>query len=123
MFIVVLKREKYQLSFISSFHNLFRVVIAVGILITFPLQLYMSVNIIKSYVMEVRPRCNPETAEYLTRLILVFTTFILAQVGISHYNLSLYTSLVAPFWPALALMAPAVIDTVIEMEGDRRTLV
>ena len=97
--------------------------IAVGILITFTLQLYVPVNIIKSYVMENRPRCNPETVEYLTRFLLVIFTFILALVGTSHQNLSLYTSIVAPFWPALALIAPAMIDTVIEIEGDRRTLV
>ena len=99
--------------------------IAVGILITFTLQLYVPVNIIKSYVIEVRPRYDRETVEYLTRLILVFTTFILAEVGIFDNNLSLYIYLVAPFWPALALMAPAVIDTVIviEMEGDIRWLV
>ena len=104
---------------------MFRVLIALGILITFTLQLYVPVNIIKSYVMEARPRYDRETVEYLTRLILVFTTFILAEVGISDNNLSLYIYLVAPFWPALALMAPAVIDTVIviEMEGDIRWLV
>ena len=103
---------------------MFRVLIALGILITFTLQLYVPVNIIKSYVMVVRPRYDQETVEYLTRLILVFTTFILAEVGISDNNLSLYIYLVAPFWPALALMAPAVIDTVIviEMEGDIRWL-
>ena len=97
--------------------------IAVGILISITLKVYVPVNIIKSYVMEIRPRSNPKYAEYFTRLFFVIITFILALVGILHpdHPLSLYTSLVAPFWPALALMVPAIIDTVIEIEEDRRT--
>ena len=86
------------------------------------LHLYVPVNILKTYVTEIRPRYNPVVVDHLSRFLLVLITFLLAQIPSYHHQLglSLYTSLVGFAWPALALIAPALIDTVIEIEKVER---
>merc|ERR1719350_2244558 len=84
---------------------------------TYAVQFHVPVEIINSYL---QPRISPDKhlkAEYLLRLGLVLFTFSLAA---AIPKLDLFISLVGSVSSStLALMAPAVIDTV--TQGDRCT--
>jgi len=90
--------------------SLVKLMMSLAITFSYPLQFYVAVDIINSYIHDRIDSKNHLKAEYLLRLILVLVTFTLAA---AIPRLDLFISLVGSVSSStLALMAPAIIDTV-----------
>ena len=83
---------------------------SLAITFSYPLQFYVAVDIINSYIHDRLDSKHHLKADYLLRLVLVLVTFTLAA---AIPRLDLFISLVGSVSSStLALMAPAIIDTV-----------
>ena len=83
---------------------------SLAITFSYPLQFYVAVDIINSYLHTRLDTKHHLKADYLLRLVLVLVTFTLAA---AIPRLDLFISLVGSVSSSsLALMAPAIIDTV-----------
>ena len=90
--------------------SLVKIMMSLAITFTYPLQFYVPVDIINPYIQDKLDPRHHLKAEYLLRLLLVLLTFTLAAV---IPRLDLFISLVGSVSSSsLALMAPAIIDTV-----------
>ena len=91
--------------------SLVKVMMSLAITFTYPLQFYVAVDIIVHYLqVPMASHLSPLKLEYVTRLVLVLITFGLAA---AIPKLDLFISLVGSVSSStLALMAPAIIDTV-----------
>ena len=87
-----------------------KVMMSLAITFTYPLQFYVAVDILVHYLRGGVEPVNHIKLEYVTRLVLVLVTFGLAA---AIPQLDLFISLVGSVSSStLALMAPAIIDTV-----------
>ena len=91
--------------------SLVKVMMSLAITFTYPLQFYVAVDICVQYLKgAVKSHISEIKLEYVTRLVLVLITFGLAA---AIPKLDLFISLVGSVSSStLALMAPAIIDTV-----------
>ena len=91
--------------------SLVKVMMSLAITFTYPLQFYVAVDICVQYLQgAVESHISAIKLEYVTRLVLLLITFGLAA---AIPKLDLFISLVGSVSSStLALMAPAIIDTV-----------